>query len=210
MKRYRELVQRAVAIFASYASLASLLLVFMQDEGPLQWWVVALLVLSLLAFIALVVLEFASVRHHYVYSVDDREGIRKYMEKWILHGGRVAIWTRDMSWAQHSHTESVLRAKAAKGELMLFVPQENDLAVRLRNAGAEVLAYHGLGGEPKARFTIVNFGRDGSQVAVGRRRNRDHVIDEFAAGEHPAYFLAEDLVRLAREVAEQRSNYEEP
>ena len=39
-----------------------------------------------------------------------------------------------------------------------------------------------------------------SRVAVGRQIGDAHVIDEFAAGEHPAYYLAHDLIRLARHV----------
>src|SRR5206468_672153 len=55
-------------------------------------------------------------------------GIKRYMLNWIEHGGRVAIWTRDMSWAQNPETRRLLTEKARRNELILCLPELNELA----------------------------------------------------------------------------------
>ena len=121
------------------------------------------------------------------------------MHHWIEHGGRVAIWTRDMSWAQNAETRGLLREKAKRKELILCLPELNPLATDLAAAGAEVCAYGTQHLEsPASRFTIVFFGRDGSQVAIGRADGDYHVIDELDARDHPAFYLARDLIALVR------------
>ena len=121
------------------------------------------------------------------------------MHDWIEHGGRVAIWTRDMSWAENPETRRLLTEKAERKELIVCLPELNGLATELTQAGAEVCAY-GAGHleSPASRFTIAFFGRDGSRVAVGRAEGDTHVIDEFNAGGHPAFHLADDLIRFVR------------
>src|SRR3989442_5630503 len=119
------------------------------------------------------------------------------MHRWIRRGGRVAVWTRDMSWANTEATRQLLLRKAADGELIICLPQDTDLTRELKSSGAEVSTYSALGSEPASRFTIVHFGQEGSSVAVGHRKGNYHVIDEFSAEEHPAFYLAPDLVRLA-------------
>jgi len=145
------------------------------------------------------VLEFFSQRGRRVYAKGDTEGIKRYMHAWIEHGGRVAIWTRDMSWANNADTRGLLKKKAGRGELILCLPEQNALTKELAAAGAEICTYGAQCLEsPASRFTIVFFGRDGSRVAVGRADGDTHVIDEFAASGHPAFYLAEDLIALVR------------
>lgn len=194
-----DLVRKLVALVASFASMAGLLVAFLPSLRDLPSWAVALLVLAVVAFVVLVVLEFTDRRGRRIYSKDDTQGIKRYMHSWIEHGGRVAIWTRDMSWAQNPETHGVLTKKARRGELILCVPEINALARDLFEAGAEVCAYGaGLLEAPASRFTIIFFGRDGSRVAIGRAEGDTHVIDEFSAGDHPAFHLAADLVTLVR------------
>jgi predicted ferric reductase len=194
-----ELVRKLVALVASFASMAGLLVAFLPSPKDLPWWAVTLLVMAFLAFIVLVVLELSDRRHRHVYAHTDAHGIRRYMHQWIEHGGRVAIWTRDMSWAQNPETRQLLIGKARRQELILCLPEVNALAEELVQAGAEVCAYGaGLLESPASRFTITFFGRDGSRVAVGRAEGDTHVIDEFGAGGHPAFHLAADLVTIAR------------
>jgi hypothetical protein len=191
---------------ASFASMAGLLVAFLPSLKDLPSWAVAVLVVAVVAFIALVVLEFTDRRGRRVYAKDDTQGIKRYMHSWIEHGGRVAIWTRDMSWAQNPETQKLLTEKARRGELILCLAEINALARDLSAAGAEVCAYGTrLLEAPASRFTIVFFGRDGSRVAVGRAEGDTHVIDEFSAGDHPAFHLAADLVTLARALYEGRS-----
>lgn len=198
-KAWGELVLKFIALAGSLASLVGLLDVFLPSRDHLPWWAVALLVISASLLIVFVVLEFISYRGRSVYAKSDRDGIKKYMHTWIQHGGRVAIWTRDMSWAHSADTRGLLLEKAANGELILCLPERNEFATELEAAGAEVCAYGSAHLEsPASRFTIIFFGRDGAQVAVGRAEGDAHVIDEFTAGSHPAFYLAEDLIALVR------------
>lgn len=188
-----------VALAASLASLAGLLMMFLPSPKELPWWAISLLVSAVIFFFVLVVLEFVAHRGRRVYAKIDTAGIKRYMHSWIEHGGRVAIWTRDMSWADNADTRKLLREKAARRELILCLPKQNELAAELAAAGAEVCAYGANHLEsPAARFTIIFFGRDGARVAVGRADGDTHIIDEFNAGGHPAFYLAEDLIALVR------------
>jgi hypothetical protein len=194
-----ELIWKLVALAASFASMVGLLVVFLPSPKDLPWWAVALMIVAVLFFVVVVVLEFFDRRGRHVYAKADAEGIKRYMHEWIEHGGRVAIWTRDMSWAQNPETRRLLTEKARRKELILCLPELNEFAAELTRAGAEVCAYGAtLLESPASRFTIAFFGRDGARVAVGRAEGDTHVIDEFSAGGHPAFHLAADLVALVR------------
>ena len=201
-----ELVRKLVALVASFASMGGLLVAFLPSPRNLPSWAVALLVSATLFLVLLVVLEFLDRRGRRVYAKSDAEGIKRYMHGWIEHGGRVAIWTRDISWAQNPETRRLLTEKARRNELILCLPELNELAGELARAGAEVCAYGArLLESPASRFTIAFFGRDGSRVAVGRAEGDTHVIDEFSAGGHPAFHLAEDLITLVRSLQEKQT-----
>ncbi len=198
-KAWGELVRKLVVLVASFASIGGLLVAFLPSPRDWPWWAVVLLVSATFFLVVLVVLELLDRRGRRVYANTDAEGIRRYMHDWIEHGGRVAIWTRDMSWAQNPATRRLLTEKARRNELILCLPEFNELATELVRAGAEVCAYGARRLEsPASRFTIAFFGRDGSRVAVGRAEGDTHVIDEFSAGGHPAFHLAEDLITFVR------------
>ena len=192
-----QLVGKLVTLVASFASMGGLVVAFLPEVWPT--WAIVLLVVAVFFFFILVVLEFLDRRGRRVYAKNDSEGIRRYMHDWIEHGGRVAIWTRDMSWAQNPETRTLLTDKARRNELILCLPELNALAQELATAGAEVCPYGANFFEsPASRFTIAFFGRDGSRVAVGRADGDTHIIDEFSIGAHPAFHLAADLVTFAR------------
>lgn len=198
-KAWGELVQKFVALAASFASLVAVLVTFVPSPKDLPLWAVVVLVFAAFCLVVLIVLEFIDRRARQIYAKSDVEGIKRYMHDWIEHGGRVAIWTRDMSWAQNPQTNRLLTEKARRRELILCLPELNDLATELSRAGAEVCVYGARHLEsPASRFTIAFFGRDGSRLAVGRADGDTHVIDEFSAGGHPAFHLAEDLITLVR------------
>ena len=88
-----------------------------------------------------------------------------------------------MSWAQTNETRQLLFDKATVGELIICLPQETSLTDELKESGAEVWTYNALESEPASRFTIVQYGQEGSRVAVGRRKGDYHVIDHFSAEE---------------------------
>jgi len=193
-------VLKLAALAGSLASLVGLLLLFLPSPKDLPWWAIVLLVVAPLLLVVFVVLEFLTHQGCCrVYGKTDTEGIKRYMHDWIEHGGRVAIWTRDMSWAHDADTHRLLKQKAAHGELILCLPEQNEIAKELAAAGAEVCVYGtNLLESPASRFTIVFFGRDGARVAVGRAVGDTHVIDEFNSGSHPAFYLAADLIALVR------------
>ncbi len=205
-KAWGELIRKLVALVASFASVGGLLVAFLPSPRELPPWAVALLISAGFFLVVLVVLEFLDRRGRRIYARSDAEGIKRYMHNWIEHGGRVAIWTRDMSWAQNPETRGLLAEKARRNELILCLPELNALATELAGAGAEVCAYGARHLEsPASRFTIAFFGRDGSRIAIGRAEGDTHVIDEFSAGEHPAFHLAEDLITLVRSLQGRRT-----
>src|SRR5581483_995546 len=186
-KRWNDLVLKLIALTASFASLIGLLVVFLPSPNKLPWWAMVLVVFGSLCLVLLVVLECLSHQGFRIYAKNDQDGIKRYMHNWIEHGGRVAIWSRDMSWAQNSETGRLLKEKARHHELILCLPERNGFADELAAVGAEVCAYgRDYLESPASRFTIVFFGRDGARVAIGRADGDTHIIEEFSAGRHPA------------------------
>jgi hypothetical protein len=184
-------------LFGSIGSFASVLglLLSLRDAWP--WWAWFVLLLGVALLVISVVASFSRISNRHTYAKQDAAGIGKYMYEWIRHGGRVVIWTRDHSWANNPEMESLLLFKAGQRELIVCMPVATPFALRLEQAGAELHLYGGSASLPSSRFTIVQYGRDGACVAVGRQIGNAHVIDEFAAGEHPAFHMAHDLMRLA-------------
>ncbi len=122
--------------------------------------------------------------------------IKSYMRKWISSGGRVVIFSRDMSWAGDEATRQILLEKARRDELTVCVERSIPLTDDLRQSGARIVTYEALGHVPRSRFTIVDFDRDGARVAVGVPVQNRHVIQEFRSGDHPYFAVAEDLVKF--------------
>jgi hypothetical protein len=117
------------------------------------------------------------------------------MYNWIEKGGRVQIFSRDLSWAQDRKMKAMLREKARKRELCLCLPQSIPLVDELEPAGAEVTLYPELDYIPQSRFTMVNWGRMDQRVAIGRLVDDAHVIEELS-NKDVAYFVAKDLIEI--------------
>jgi len=124
------------------------------------------------------------------------EQIRKYLQGWISKGGRVCIFSRDMSWADDPLMKEALLTKARRRELIICLEEPTPLSEKLAAAGAEIVIYGLLDYVPNSRFTIINFERQDAQVAVGGIVGEKHLIQEFRQGQHPYFFVADDLVRL--------------
>ena len=202
----RRALRNVFLLLGSTASVIALLVKFVPDLDKVPWWCIALFVLA--AFFAglLAILELCERPQRRIFRKQDTAGILRYMHDWIEHGGRVAIWSRDMSWANNYKTRQLLELKAQRDELLLFLPSPNPLSQRLATAGAEVIYYGtALFESPGSRFTITQYGRDGGSLAVGRAHSDTHVIDEFNANDHPTYQIAADLVALARSNPRQSS-----
>jgi len=111
-----------------------------------------------------------------------------------------------MSWAQNPITEALLTRKANAGELIICMPEMISLADQLEKAGAEIYVYPTDGYEPASRFTITEFARAGSRVAVGRGKGDLHIIETFDSGDHPSFYLAQDLINLVRRIRSKPGN----
>ena len=198
----KRLARNLFFLFGSVASIATLFISVLPDPSTYPWWGVALLAIGVICVGLIAAFEiFESTKIH-VFQRNDKSGILKYMHKWIKEGDRIAIWTRDMSWAENDETKQLLTTKAEKRELIILLPSEIPLSRKLADAGAEVYYYgmHRLDA-PRSRFTIAQFGRGGSSVAVGRPGGDTHVIEEYSSGDHPAYDMAADLVDLVQSVS---------
>lgn len=154
----------------------------------------------------LIFFEFYTAEGKRVFEQSDADSIRNYMLHWIAYGGRVAIWTRDMSWAKDSKSRSLLLDKAKNDELIICLPVHTPFSEELEQAGAKIYVYGTeLLSEPSARFTIAYYGRDGSKVAIGRARADQHIIEEFNSGSHPAFHLAHELVQIAKNISSRKN-----
>lgn len=137
-----------------------------------------------------------------IFKQSDPESIRNYMLHWIAYGGRVAIWTRDMSWVRDEKSKKLLREKAKNRELIICLPAHTEFSKELADSGAQIYVYgEKLLSDPSARFTIAFYGRDGSKVAIGRAQADKHVIEEFSSGSHPSFQLAYELVQIAKNIS---------
>ena len=195
---YRERISFLSSIAGAFLSGIGIIVSLLVSSTHFSWWVwvpIAALFL-LMALITIMVLRAETTTR--VYQAYDESGIRNYLVRWIRNGGRVAIWTRDMSWAADPAMKEMLRLKAQSQELIICLPYETETTENLRTFGAEVIAYGALD-SPLTSFTIANYGRAGSRVAIGRRKGNLHIIQEFSAEEHSAFDMARDLVTLVRE-----------
>lgn len=191
------LVKTLLTLFASVASLMGLVLVLLPKAEPPTGWSIVLISSFALFLALLVVMEVRAYQRSMVFLRSDSRGIRNYMHQWIRQDGRIAIWTRDMSWAEDDKIRKLLEEKSSKNELIICLPTGTQLTNDLAACGAEICAY-GPEFEPLSRFTIAHYGRDGQRVAVGRGEGHNHIIEEFHAGKHPAFFMAKDLIDVAR------------
>ena len=195
---YRDKFLQIGYVIGAFASVWSVTIAIWVQFWDISWWMT---VPSAVVLILMVVSIFAVVRSESttrLYRVEDKSGISDYLYKWISNGGRVVIWTRDMSWANDEEMDKLLTRKARAGELIICLPNDIEKSNELKEKGAEIVAY-GTIDATESRFTIVNYGQAGSRVAVARPSGNLLIIQEFSQGEHPAFHIAEDLVRLVRE-----------
>jgi hypothetical protein len=138
----------------------------------------------------------SSIPSSQVHAFKSTKEINDYMYDWISKGGRVVIFTRDMSWASDPRIKELLYHKAAREELSICVPKKIPLTNELQKHGAQILSYESLGYIPQSRFTIINKDRMDANLAVGHRIKDDHVVEEFSIGAHPFFSVANDLVEI--------------
>lgn len=192
---------RILVLLGSLASVAGAWLSLVNKPDQLSTPVVFGLALAGAFAVTLVFLEIRAYKPYRVFRHGKSKAINRYMYKWIDCGGRVAVWTRDMTWANTPKMKGLLKTKASNNELVLCIAKPTALTDQLSDAGAEVRFYGQHLNPAISRFTITNYEKDGSSVAVGRAVGRSHVIEEFEKGHHPAYHIAEDLVNLLRAIS---------
>lgn len=195
---YKDRILPLATIFGSIASVLGLMVPLFFSSESITWWMIVLIAIFVVLMSVTLGVVFRAGPKSKVYRAEDRSGIRDYMFRWINNGGRVAIWTRDMSWVNDQEMKNMLRRKAESRELIICLPKETALSESLRNDGAEVIAY-GIWDSPSSSFTIVNYDRNGSRVAVGRPQGSLHIIQEFSVADAPTFQMAYDLVRLVRQ-----------
>ena len=158
---------------------------------------------TILAILFVVALGFDIGEHlrHRPKRYKSHEKINRFMQRWISGGGQAVIFTRDMSWANESYIQELLVAKARKSELTICLPEPIALTNELERFGARIVAYPALQYVPNSRFTIINDNKMDARVAIGHQVKGVHVIEEFAAGDHPVFWVAKDLVEVIRKAA---------
>lgn len=198
LKFHKDRVFHLLTIIGAVASVLGVGIPGLFSEGSIVWWRLVVLLISVPFTTAAIWLVFKLEHRTRIYRIDADADIVKYLYRWIRTGGHVLICTRDMSWADDPQMMDLLKRKASSRELTIVLPEEVSKSDSLRANGAEVFAYGDQ--EPlTTHFTIVNYGRPGSRVAIGWRSGDRHLIQEFsAADEHPTYYLVHDVVRLAK------------
>lgn len=123
------------------------------------------------------------------------------MYRWLDHDGRVAIFTRDLSWALPSDTEllGLMTRKSRAHELTIVIPNHTTLTQQLESDGADIVTYPNLNYIIQSRFTFSRLGRAGARVAIGHLDSDTHVI-EIADASDPTFYLAGDLLEIMRRI----------
>ncbi|AZQ57896.1 hypothetical protein EJ994_03400 [Maribacter sp. MJ134] len=196
------MIKNILSQVGSIASLFGLIFTLKSDQqtfGGLEWFLLFASFFLCFVSIYLLVIEYTSNKPQ-VYK--NKSDIRDYMFDWIKNGGRVVIFTRDMSWVNDDEMKNLLRNKSRNRECIICMPKKIDKAVELENEGAIIIEYPSLDYTPLSRFTIINYGRDDAKIAVGKSIDSGkHLIEEFGNGEHPFFQVANDLVRILEKSA---------
>jgi hypothetical protein len=178
------------------ASILSLYFTFQPFNASRPWWHWLLVAFAIISCMFLTFREIVNSVRFAPKIYRSTKRINAYMHRWVSSGGRVVIFSRDMSWAGDGAIRKLLSEKARRNELTVCLERTIPLTNELQKEGAQVVTYQHLGHVPRSRFTIVDFGREGARVAVGVKFGNDHVIQEFQSGFHPFFAVAEDLVKF--------------
>jgi hypothetical protein len=204
------LLRQLVATIGTFGALIALVVRVTPHGASLSDGQIALLVTAIVAFGLQIIFDVVDFRRgrakQFRAGPRQTRRIRDFMFAWINSGGRVAVFSNDLSWVDDDEMRGLLRRKANGGELILVTPRETVLTRELAAAGAETIHYAHVDYVIRSRFTISQFERSASAVAIGSRTpNGDHRIERFSTGTDPAFSLALDLVeilrRLTREVS---------
>lgn len=172
-------------------------LVALEDLGGPEWLSPVTMTGTALLVLAAAVLQITDYRRTRLRTFRDVSAIREFMFDWINSEGKILIFSNDMSWvAPEKRIKALLLSKARASELTLCLPRTIPLSEELRNAGAQVRHYSELNYVPQSRFTVIRYGRQDAEVAIGRSIKGVHTIEVFSPGTHPAFAMAEDLINI--------------
>lgn len=197
LHKMKTLLKNLFAHIGTVASIFGLFISLKNPQAQLNVWHWLLLILSIGLFIITIVFLIQEYLENKPKMCKNDQEIRDYMYRWISKGGRVVIFTRDMSWASDREMTDMLNNKARASELTLCLPNRIPLINDLEKAGASIIDYPNLNYTPRSRFTIINYGRDDAKVAVGKRVDvNKHLIEEYGIGQHPYFNVANDLINI--------------
>ncbi|MES2987810.1 MAG: hypothetical protein V4808_07880 [Pseudomonadota bacterium] len=189
------MLTKIFAHFASYASILGLYLTavpFSSERASWHWGVLTLFAVLAVVALGRDIWEAFHQSHRQFWTI---WGINRYMRRFVARDGRTVIFSRDLSWGSQPKAKAALLKKARAGELIVYIHHMVPLAIELEEAGAKLVEYGATGLEPRSRFTVVGYGKEGSRVAVGSKKNGWHMVYEFDTGENPVHALADDLIR---------------
>lgn len=147
-----------------------------------------------------------------IFVDDDKTSIDNYLSQFIESGESVAIVTHDMSWLSDKNIE-MMKNKASKKELLLFLPDKTPQIRELEMLGADVRCYGKILNDPanplvRSRMTIVNYSKPFPVLTYPVRKEGLHINYELPSGE-PANQLAQDLIQLLLYVSKEKNDEEE-
>lgn len=178
------------------ASLVGIILLLNGMEKPPLFLMGVLISLSVIMFILSIIFEIKTIKKPGLYCENEKE-INDYMINWIQKGGRVIVFTRDMSWAQHDITvKDMLLRKSKNNELSIILAEKSEFISELEENGANIYTYGELNYTPTSRFTIVKRGRIDSKVAIGTEKDGKHYIEEFSQNDGYQFPIANDLANI--------------
>jgi hypothetical protein len=193
----KSLFKNLFAHLGTVASITGLIFSLKNPDKQLNGWHWTLIIISIILFVLTIFFLTQDYLKNKPKLCKNKKEIRDYMYKWISNGGRVVIFTRDMSWVSDREMIDMLNNKARGNELTLCLPNRFPLVNELERAGASIIEYSNLNYTPRSRFTIINYGRDDAKVAVGKRLTiNKHLIEEYSIGEHPYFNVANDLINI--------------
>ncbi|WP_298115533.1 hypothetical protein [Flavobacterium sp.] len=193
------LYPKIIAELATLCSFIGFVYTFYPDYknyGAKEWIIIGIFIISFIITVSITIYDHLHSKSK-SFPIDKKDKIKKYMNNWIKNTGRVAIFTRDMSWLDEKST-AILIEKAEKKELIICLPKEIDAIKAFKDAGAEIVVYN-VNYDPKVRFTITNYGLATARIAVGRGSadGKKHIIDEYKMGENFCE-LGNDIVSILK------------
>lgn len=196
-----KVIIQSFVMLGTWASLIGAILIGRPTDQPLscfQWILFGVASALLIVAVTYEVAHYILTRPTLFKSADQR-GINDFMRRWIGGSGRVAVFSHDLTWVDE-RARRLLETKAQRNELEVFVPKRTGnvaaLLDELERRGAAIYIYPELEYVPRSRFTIVNRGRVGPRVAVGRAVGDKWRIDIFSEGEDPVFAVANDLIEV--------------